>query len=91
MLSVSLPIASAVEKFWVTDTKDAPPAFNRSTTFASDRDTQEWGGAFYLRMMPNTYAVVEARQTDYSYNDPGSLLNSEENRILAGVTWEIPS
>lgn len=61
---------------------------NRNTTVGSDRDTQEWGSAFYLRVMPRTYAVVEVRQTDQSYKLTGSPLNSEENRILAGVTWE---
>jgi polysaccharide biosynthesis protein VpsM len=61
---------------------------NRSVTVASDRDTQEFGGAFYLRVMPSTYAVLDLRRTDQSYKQPGSLLSSEENRILAGVTWE---
>jgi len=40
MFSVRRPIASAVEKFCVTDTNDAPAALNRSMTLAkssSDR------------------------------------------------------
>ena len=61
---------------------------NRDTTIFSDRDTQEWGGAFYLRVMPSTFAVLDVRQTDQSYKASSSPLNSEENRILAGVTWE---
>jgi len=34
MLSVSRPIASAVEKFWVTETNDAPAAVKRSIILA---------------------------------------------------------
>jgi polysaccharide biosynthesis protein VpsM len=61
---------------------------NRSTTVGSDRDTQEYGAAVYLRAMPRTYVVLEARQTDLSYKLPSSPFSGEEQRFYAGVMWE---
>jgi hypothetical protein len=61
---------------------------NRNTTFASDHDTQDLGGAFYWRVMPRTSALVEVRRTDQSYLDPASLSNSREDRYYIGATWE---
>jgi polysaccharide biosynthesis protein VpsM len=61
---------------------------NRSVTTASDRDTQEYGAAFYWRVMPRTYAVVEGRQTDLNYKLPNSSFSGEEQRFLAGLMWE---
>jgi hypothetical protein len=61
---------------------------NREFTVFSDRDTQEFGGAFYWRVMPRTYFVFDARRTDQSYTEPSSPLSSTEYRYLAGVTWE---
>ena len=37
MLSVRRPMASAVEKFWVTETKEAPDRLKRSISFAKSR------------------------------------------------------
>ena len=37
MLSVSLPMASAVEKFWVTETNEVPAAEKLSISFAKSR------------------------------------------------------
>lgn len=61
---------------------------NRATTFISDRDTKEYGGAFYWRAMPKTYVMAEARRTeiDYKQVDPG--LSADENRYYVGVMWE---
>jgi polysaccharide biosynthesis protein VpsM len=61
---------------------------NRSTTAASDRDTQELGAAFYWRVMPRTYVMVEGRQTDLSYKLPGSPFSGEEQRFYGGLMWE---
>lgn len=61
---------------------------NRQFTAASDRDTTEFGGAFYWRVMPRTYVLVEARQTDIDYELPTSVLSAEERRYYAGVSWE---
>jgi len=61
---------------------------NRASTFGSDRDTQDFGGAFYWRVMPRTSLLAEARRTDQSYIFTGSPLNSREYRYYGGVTWE---
>jgi polysaccharide biosynthesis protein VpsM len=61
---------------------------NPSTTAGSDRDTQEYGAAFYWRVMPRTYFVVEARQTDLSYKLPTSPFSGEEQRFYGGLMWE---
>jgi polysaccharide biosynthesis protein VpsM len=61
---------------------------NRSTTAGSDRDTQEYGAAFFWRVMPRTYFVVEGRQTDLHYKLPTSPLSGEEQRFYGGLMWE---
>jgi hypothetical protein len=61
---------------------------NRSATFLSDRDVQEFGGAFYWRIAPRTYALIDARRTDQNYKAPESPLSSTEFRTFAGVVWE---
>ena len=60
---------------------------NRDVTRFSDRMTNEFGGAFYWRVAPKTYALVEARKTDIKYEvfNPSS---GEELRYYAGVSWE---
>lgn len=61
---------------------------NRAFTTSADRETTEYGGAFYWRAMPKTYVMAEARRTeiDYKHVDPG--LSADENRYYLGVTWE---
>ena len=61
---------------------------NRGTTFASDRDTQDFGGAFYWRVMPKTKVLVEARDTHLSYLQTNSPFSGDETRYYGGVTWE---
>jgi hypothetical protein len=61
---------------------------NRQFTMLSDRRTQEYGGIFYLRVMPKTSLLAEARHTDIDYKLSSSPLDSREDRIYAGVTWE---
>lgn len=60
---------------------------NRQTTAASDRTTTEYGAAFYWRVMPKTYVLAEARQTEIDYKVP-SALSGEEQRYYGGVSWE---
>lgn len=61
---------------------------NRATTFASDRITREWGGAFYWRALPRTYLLAEARRTLLNYHQPDSPFSSREDRYFGGVMWE---
>jgi hypothetical protein len=61
---------------------------NREVTEASDRDTQEFGGAFYMRVMPRTYAMAEVREDNIRYRLPGSPQSADEDRIYLGVSWE---
>lgn len=61
---------------------------NRDVTQAADFRRSEFGGAFYWRVMPKTYAVVEARQANISYDLANSPNSGRERRYLAGVSWE---
>jgi hypothetical protein len=61
---------------------------NRESTFASDRDQQEYGGAFYARAMPRTYALIEAREDNIRYKVPGPSTSADETRLYLGVSWE---
>jgi polysaccharide biosynthesis protein VpsM len=61
---------------------------NRATAVLSDRKVNEYGGAFYWRVMPKTYVLAEARKTDIGYRDPRSLFSADETRYYAGVSWE---
>ena len=60
---------------------------HNDTTAVSDRDTTEAGGAFYWRVGPKTYALVEARDTkiDYDIQNP---LSGHETRYFVGLSWE---
>jgi len=61
---------------------------NRDATAGSDRDTWDYGGAFYWRVMPKTSLIAEARGTDINYLLPTSTLSGRESRYYAGVTWD---
>jgi hypothetical protein len=60
---------------------------NRSTTAVSDRTTTEGGGAFYWRVGPKTYVLVEARDTKIDYDIPNPN-SGNEHRYFLGVSWE---
>jgi hypothetical protein len=60
---------------------------NRETTAGSDRETPEYGAAFYWRVMPKTNLLVEARRTDQDYILSSSPFDSTETRYYGGVTW----
>lgn len=62
---------------------------NYERTAASNRDTREYGAAFYWRAMPKTQVLVEARKTDLDYQLPGSPLSGWERRVYGGVSWEV--
>jgi hypothetical protein len=60
---------------------------NSDTTAAADRKAEEFGGAFYWRVMPRTHLLAEARQTNIRYHTNTSQ-NSKEERVYGGVTWD---
>ncbi len=60
---------------------------NRATTILSDRDTQEYGGALYVRVAPKTYVLGEIRKTDLDYR-VASPFAGNERRYYGGVSWE---
>jgi hypothetical protein len=61
---------------------------NREFTFASDRDQQEYGAAFYVRAMPRTYGLIEAREDNIRYKVSGPSTSADETRLYLGVSWE---
>lgn len=61
---------------------------NRATTAVSDREMRELGAAFYWRVAPKTYVLVEARNTDIAYRVPSLAADGEERRYYGGVSWE---
>lgn len=75
-----------IELYWTDAYKQYKN--NRATTELADRDTRDLGAAFYWRVMPKTYAVLDVRDTNIKYRSPGNPFSSEEKRALVGVTWE---
>jgi hypothetical protein len=61
---------------------------NRDITEASDRDTADFGAAFYWRLQPRTYLLMEARGTQVDYTLSSSTQDSDETRLYVGATWE---
>jgi hypothetical protein len=61
---------------------------NRTTTIGGDVNTTDFGAAFYWRVMPKTYLLVEARQTKLSYILPSSPFDSTNRRVYGGVSWD---
>ena len=61
---------------------------NRATTFASDRELDDAGATFFWRIAPKTSLLLQAKHTKVDYTDSTSTLDSTENRLLGGVTWE---
>jgi len=61
---------------------------NRATTFLGDRDSRDVGGAFYWRVMPKTYVLLDVRDTEIHYRASTSPFSSEEKRYYVGVTWD---
>ena len=62
---------------------------NRTRFF--NRSNRYGGAAIYLRVMPNTSLVLDARLTkiDYEYSLPEQpSRNNNEHRYMAGLTWE---
>jgi len=61
---------------------------NRSTTVASDRNTDSLTGRFFARFTEKTSFLFEARADELDYKLSSSLLDSNERFYLVGVTWD---
>lgn len=61
---------------------------NRATTIGSDRNTRDYGAAFYWRVMPRTQFLIEGRGTDIHYLFSDSTLSGNEGRYYVGATWD---
>jgi hypothetical protein len=75
-----------VELYWTDGYKTYMN--NRATTATGDRDTRDLGTAFYWRVMPKTYVLLDLRDTDVNYRSSASTFSSEEKRYYLGVTWD---
>ncbi len=57
-------------------------------TSGFDRDQRALSGTFYYRLAPETQALVQVRDTNYSYVSPfSSAMSSTERRYLVGIKW----
>jgi len=61
---------------------------NRSVTFASDRENTDVGATFFWRIAPKTSLLLQAKHTEIDYSFSESTMDSTENRLLGGLTWE---
>ncbi len=61
---------------------------NRATTIGSDRNTDNFGGRFFLRVAPKTSVLFEAREDRIDYKLLTSLQDSKEQRYLVGLKWD---
>ncbi len=65
----------------------------RDTNFLRyrDRDYFRYGAAFYYRVAPSTNLVLDANRQEITYDEQQqgqSSLDSIENTVLAGLTWQ---
>ena len=61
---------------------------NRATTEASDRTIDDIGATFFWRIAPKTSLLFQGKHSKVDYTLFTSTMDSTENRLLAGVTWE---
>jgi hypothetical protein len=61
---------------------------NRRITQFRDRDTALLGATFKYMLMSATSLLVDGQYQAFDYNRDEAQLDSEEYRLLAGVTWE---
>jgi hypothetical protein len=60
---------------------------NRSVTTAFDKDLSSIGGAFYYRLSPKVFSLIQVSDMRINYLDPVTTLSGNERRILLGATW----
>ncbi len=59
-----------------------------------DRDYLRYGAAFYYKVAPSTDLVLDATRQEITYDeaaDPANPLDSVENKVLAGLSWNTNS
>ena len=61
---------------------------NLATTQSNDRTTDNIGATFYWRIAPKTSLLFQGVHTKIDYWQSTSTMDSTENRLLAGATWE---
>jgi hypothetical protein len=61
---------------------------NASVTDAYSRKLTSAAGTLYVRVLPKTSLLVNAKHTGISYDDPVSTLSGNEQMLRAGVKWE---
>jgi hypothetical protein len=61
---------------------------NRAFTAVADRDTTQFGGTFYWRVMPRTEVLAQMGHRIVAYKLATSAQDSTEDRFLVGVKWE---
>ncbi|MBU1962859.1 MAG: outer membrane beta-barrel protein [Gammaproteobacteria bacterium] len=60
---------------------------NRAATTVRDRGNTDLGVTFFYRVQPKTSLLLQAKDTRIDY-DTANTLDSDEYRLLAGVTWD---
>jgi hypothetical protein len=53
-----------------------------------DRDNTDAGATFFWRIAPKTSLLLQGKHTKIDYVASSSTLDSTENRLLGGLTWE---
>jgi hypothetical protein len=61
---------------------------NRATTATNDRTIDDIGATFYWRIAPKTSLLFQGKHSRVDYTDSTSTMDSTEDRLLAGATWE---
>jgi hypothetical protein len=61
---------------------------NASITDVYNRKLTSAGGTLYVRVLPKTSLLLNAKHTGISYDDPVSSLSGNEQLLRAGVKWE---
>ncbi len=62
---------------------------NRYLTYAYDKNTTDFGGTFFYRVMPKTSLLFQASNTRYAYDNAGSLVpNNTVRNYMVGAKWE---
>lgn len=61
---------------------------NLAVTAGYDRKLTSAGGTLYVRVLPKTSVLVNAKHTGISYKQPDSILSGNEQLLRAGVKWE---